>query len=422
MKKSIFYSSLIIVYMLLNSLVTKIYAQTNKLVTISISGIENKDTNFITLREALKNNKKLKAVAARSSSGVINLVFSYFGDPEDLWDEVPKSSKQFFKLISIDEVEGADLIKLAYTKQKSSSSGTDKIVVKNNINKKNCFDCDYFPMCTYDVTKSYNGRIFRGIRSDDNSITYYYCNNGELIKRWDYTKKITRKEFSEGTWDDYITTYEDYENKTASLTILKANAAIGTSWTEQISDDGPEYVFIIDAKGIKFTYDGKMYNDVIKVRFYTKGVLINHYYYYAKNIGYLGKDLIDDNYKKLGNRAIKAAFTSWGGTWKMTKNQNGKIFSADEPTEYMQILDDGTGATFKLQKKADGKLHLASMGFPLTWSVWTEKSDTVVYIKRSWIHTDNGEPIDKSSIPLKLLLIGGQTYEYYGDDIQFDDK
>lgn len=119
---------------------------------------------------------------------------------------------------------GDDAISLDYLNPKKN--GGNSTVVANAAqsktnNKKDCFDCDYFPMCTYDVTTKYNGRDFHGIRKDDNSIEYFYCNNGEVIKRWDYTNVVKKQELIQGTWDDYRRTYEDYENKTASLVIMK---------------------------------------------------------------------------------------------------------------------------------------------------------------------------------------------------------
>ncbi len=112
--------------------------------------------------------------------------------------------------------------------------------------KKDCFACDYFPMCSFDVSKSYNNRLFHGTRNDDNSIVYYYCSNGEVIKRWEYTREVTKTEFLSGWNDDYIHTYTDYENKNASITVLKTNVPVGTTWTEEISPGGSKYQFMLE--------------------------------------------------------------------------------------------------------------------------------------------------------------------------------
>lgn len=417
MKKPAFYSLTLIAGIFLNSFTTGIHAQTSKAVAISVSGIEYDDPNFTLLRETLKKNTRVKQVKSSYEAGTAQLAFTCNGDAAELWDEIPKTVKQLFKVTSI----GGDLIKLDYSKVQSNSSGTDKTVQKNNGNKKDCFDCDYFPMCTYDLTKSYGGRIFHGIREDDNSIEYYYCSNGELIKRWDYTKKVTRKEFTAGLWDDYITTYEDYENKTASLTILKSNVPVGTTWTESISDGGSQYIFTLEAKGIKLIDDGKTYNDVIKVMAYTQGSGHKDYHYYAKGVGYVGKNLVDEVMKQ---RDVAAKI--WNGVWKL-KEDNGKSISPDETTEYLSIDKEGRADLFYyVTKKSTGKLYRVSPntipGYDAIsgWSLSDNQTGSVLYLKFKYA---SGESLDMSrkSVPQKNMTIGTKTYEYLGEKFNFNE-
>ena len=402
--KSKFFNPLFFATVLFSSLiVTTAYGQTPGQIVISIPGIEYDDPNFTALREALKKNTKVKSVTPAYASGTASITCTYTSNATDLWDEVPKNSKLVFKLAEIDD----NSIKLDYTKAKKNTSVATS--------KKDCFDCDYFPMCTYDLTKSYGGRIFHGIRNDDNSVDYYYCNNGEVIKRWDYTEAVTRTTVTSGQWDDWITTWKDYENKTASLTILRSNVPVGTTWTESISDEGFPYTFTLVAKGIKLIHEDKTYSDVIKVR------LRDDYYYYAKNAGYVGKNLVDEQMKQ---RDI--AGKSWQGVWKVTE-ENGKPVSPNETTEYLSIRETGKAdLAYYVKKKSTGKLYwiswhtIPNYDAISEWTVSGNQAGSVLYLKFKYA---SGKSLDmgRQSVPQSKIIIGTKIYEYLGEKFDFNE-
>lgn len=113
-----------------------------------------------------------------------------------------------------------------------------------------CKSCLYFPLCNYDVTKSFQGIVWKGIRYDDNTIEYYYCNNGVLQKKVEQFD--SRDESSLG-----------FE----TVTILKYNEPKGTVWKEQkdITVTRNFYTHAIADKALTITIDGNIYKDVIKV-------------------------------------------------------------------------------------------------------------------------------------------------------------
>jgi len=123
---------------------------------------------------------------------------------------------------------------------------------------------------------------------------------------------------------------------------------------------------------------------------------------------------------KMGAAELAAACNSWCGTWKLIEF-NGYKYAADESTEYMQLLDDGDGATFNLKKYTDGKLYLTSEGVALTWGVWQEQSEAAVYINSNpaMFSPAKGLQISDKSLPKDLLVRGTKIYEYYGDDVIF---
>ncbi|HMP92735.1 MAG TPA: hypothetical protein PKD90_07680 [Phnomibacter sp.] len=115
---------------------------------------------------------------------------------------------------------------------------------------KDC-GCAYKPLCHYDITRSYAGKVYKGIRNDDESISYYHCENGVLTAKW--TWKV---------WNDMNEEY-DYYNYTRIL--LKENARPGEVWTEH-APDGRYYDRYVVKKHTSYTVYGQTYKDVIQVR------------------------------------------------------------------------------------------------------------------------------------------------------------
>lgn len=128
---------------------------------------------------------------------------------------------------------------------------------------KNC-GCDYFPLCNYDVTKTYDGgKIFRGIRNKDESIVWYNCENGIVTKMWDVKQAV-----AEMDGDGYY--YDTYKTTAHEEIILKFNEEKGASWTfdHWESGDGKSTIvkYSIADKLNSIELDGKRYTDVIKIR------------------------------------------------------------------------------------------------------------------------------------------------------------
>jgi len=384
-------------------------AQPGKQVVVNISGIEYDDPNFTSFREIVKKTAKVSSVKPSYVSGMATLTCVYPGTPSDLWDNIPKGLKQSFKLTSVND----NSIELDYTKSKTNGAAYDKTSGTNDVNKNNCFDCVYFPMCNYDVTKSYEGgKKFRGIRKDDNSVVYYYCEKGDVIMRWDYTKPVTRQEWVSTGWDNAMISYDEYVNKTASLTILRANLPVGATWTGTVGDK--EHLYRMEAKGIKLIHEGKTYNDVIKVREYSPGSI--DYHYYARNVGYVGRNLVDEPMKQRLN-----AINTWAGIWKLTSD-DGNLISPDAITEYLQIGERGATLSYYVTKKSTGKFYPVNQstipGYdPI--SQLDNQAGSTLFLKFRYASGKDLE-MNKNSVPKKTISIGSKIYEYLGERFDFN--
>lgn len=122
----------------------------------------------------------------------------------------------------------------------------------NPANKGNC-GCNYMPLCNYDLTKSYSGKVYKGIRGDDESVNYYNCDNGILTRKFSAT-------IYHGSQDEYYT-----YNFTRIL--LKENEKPGVMWMEDARNiDGRVYRRYIVSKNDEYFIQGKLYKDVIIVR------------------------------------------------------------------------------------------------------------------------------------------------------------
>jgi hypothetical protein len=276
MKKNILKLPLCFAMLFILISMIKVQAQTAHKMIINVKEIEYDDPNFVALRESLKKNSKVKLVKPSYSSGVATLSFTYPGEAAQLWDELPKTSKRFFKLSDMSD----DAISLAYSKPSKSTGSTTASASTSqskSTNKKDCLECEYFPLCKFDVTKSFGGNIYKGLREEDGTIKYYYCDNGVVTMKWEtiYTSPA-------GTATDYdpisntsTVIYYQGEKKYELHTrvFLKFNAPEGSSW----ESDGIRFSLV--KKDTSITIDGKLYNHVIVVR---EGV---PFIYYVKGIG-----------------------------------------------------------------------------------------------------------------------------------------
>jgi len=65
---------------------------------ISIGGIDYDDPNFALLKENLQKNKNVRSIKQSYDQGTATITMSYTGNAQDLWEELPKTTKEFFKL------------------------------------------------------------------------------------------------------------------------------------------------------------------------------------------------------------------------------------------------------------------------------------------------------------------------------------
>lgn len=220
------------------------YAQTAKTITLSVSGIEFDDPSFTALRDNLKTSQKVKNIQPSFNAGTAKISLAYNGSPTDLWDDLPASIKQPFKLSSVDGNSIALKLKSGSAENNTDTKPVTTTTAKNN---EGCTTC-YIDLCKYDGIKTFQGVAWYGINYDEG--TYYYrCENGMLVRK---------------------TILVNGNNVTTNIitdTILYINKPIGYSWgyrTETAKDYSMDMRTIV-AKGITVQIDGNTYNDVIVV-------------------------------------------------------------------------------------------------------------------------------------------------------------
>jgi hypothetical protein len=300
-KKSNFYQKglLFIVLVFFSNLC--VIAQSNA-ISISVSGVEYDDPSFSLLKESLQKDKNVTSVKSAYEQGTAKLTFICTHKAQDLWDELSKTTKQFFKITTINDnsivLESKSAIKES-TVVKPNATGNQRDDV--------CANC-YYNLCNYDGTKSFQGVVYRAINYDQG--TYYYnCDNGVVIR-----KTITVNGYG-------VTTNIQTD------TILMSNSPIGTTWgvinnPETYFGSIKGYNFFkwtLVAKGLTQTVDGKTYKDVIVVNSHRKAYdglfdgdnsfSIN--YYYAKGVGIIKQEKLDPSIEPLatihGNQPVSVA-------------------------------------------------------------------------------------------------------------------
>lgn len=73
-----------------------------KEIVISISKVDYHDRDFHALRETLRKDVKTQFKKQTYSDGTAKIHLVYNGTASNLWDQLPESVKQPFKLLSID--------------------------------------------------------------------------------------------------------------------------------------------------------------------------------------------------------------------------------------------------------------------------------------------------------------------------------
>jgi hypothetical protein len=284
-------------------------------VSISVAGIEYDDAGFSKLKESIRNNKKVQDVKQSFSQNTAKLSLAYSGDATQLWDELPATVKQPFKITSL-ENNRIDL-QLKSTSATNNTSGTNTSSNSTTITD-DCKNC-YWNICKYDVLKSFGGAIYKGINRDDG--TYYYnCDNGI----------VTQKVVTVNGYGVVVGITTD--------TLLISSGPIGTKWgvidaenkngllsimagTDLSMRTVAGYTLI--AKNISTVAGGKTYKEVIVVncKGYSKDPFFgSNFYssnsYYAKGIGLVRTDTLNFDSDPVAaiNKTSDAATVYRGGS------------------------------------------------------------------------------------------------------------
>lgn len=400
MKKNILNPLLFIATLFLFIITNTVQAQSVNKIIISVKEIKYDDPNFAALRESLKKNPKVKLVKPSYSSGVAILSFMYAGEASQLWEEIPKTSKRFFNLDGLED----NAISLNYVnpKQNAGNSTVATNPAQNKTtNKKDCFDCDYFPMCKYDVTLPFGGKQYRGIRREDGSITYYYCENGDVTMKWmtSYNPDETYTEYNPFTNTETILYTQGATQYTLhSRVILKSSTPVGKVWGGESS----EHQYFISAKDTSVIMEGVKYNNVIIV---FEGR--QYYAFYAKGVGLIKKCSWMDYRKMLEEAAFSKGTVDPDivGKWAVDSIQKNAFdrtgWSIFSP--YWQFNADGTGE-FSNYADFEPKYSGTKTGI-FRWRI-TEKGVLVlVTVYNGELFTDNR--IIKS---LPAISINGISY------------
>jgi len=270
--------TIIVVLVNVASHAQNVNAVTSGEIIISVAGIAYEDPALSLLKESLKNNKKVKTTKNSYDQETAKITLSYSGSAADLWDEIPKTTKDFFKLTSIDDKHIALQYKNASQKNLTSNTAAST-TASSNKKDEDCKNC-YFNLCRYDGIKTFQGVVYKQINKDDG--TYYYnCDNGVLV-----VKQVIQNGYGVIT-------------NITNDTLLMSNAPVGAKWS--VKSDASSFLglnsksysgYTLFRKGISIQVNGVTYNDVIVVyyRQYSNDNITGESsssanYYYARGVG-----------------------------------------------------------------------------------------------------------------------------------------
>lgn len=274
MKNNLFIR-IVILFLLLPAFQLACHAQSSTHYEISISetGVEYDDAGLTSLRQQLQSNKSISGLKLTYSNNAAVITFSSTSSAIDLWDNLSAGVKQPFKVSSIDDHH------IVLTGKSNAANGTSA----NSSAQTGDDDCRtcYFNLCKYDLTRSFQGVIYKGIRYDQG--TYYYnCDNGV----------VTRKVISVN--GNGVTT-----NITTD-TLIMSNVPEGTRWGVSnglITSSYSAYTLV--AKNVSVNVNNKEYTDVIIVNFrqYQNTIIKEGYstnFYYARGVGNIKTEELKD--------------------------------------------------------------------------------------------------------------------------------
>lgn len=240
--------------------------------SVSVNGIDYDDAGFTSLREKLKSIRNVTGFNESYNNGSAAITFTYTNTAISLWDQIPSSIKEFFKVTSID---GHHIV------LSGKSSSSSKLSTASNTSASNDNDCKtcYYNLCKYDETKTFQGVLYKGINWDQG--TYYYnCDNGVVTRK---IMTVNAAGVSTGIITD---------------TLIMSNVPAGTTWEVTQSSDGSSYSgYTLVAKNLSVNVNNNQYTNVIIVNirqynhFLNTGSSIN--YYYARGVGAIASDQLD---------------------------------------------------------------------------------------------------------------------------------
>ena len=262
--------------------------QSSNQISISVGGIEYEDAGFDLLKESLQKNKKVSSLKQSFDRGTGKITLSSGSTAQELWNEIPKSTKDLFKVTTIDD----NHIVLTSRNAVNQNANNETTANKKGDDCKNC----YWNLCNYDVVKGFGGKQYKGINYDDG--TYYYnCDNGLLIQK--------------------IIIVNGYGVTTGiqTDTLLISGGPVGTKWGVTNFDGKNEFLsamtgadfsfagngaYQLIAKNISTTAGGKNYQDVIVVNYkgFSKDAFFGTSFYstnryYAKGVGLIRTDTLN---------------------------------------------------------------------------------------------------------------------------------
>lgn len=309
MKKNVYYLKLSL-FSLFSIVCLYVSGQTTNQITISVGNIEYSDPSFGLLKESVQKNSKVSSVKQYYNQSTGRLLLTYKGAAQDLWSELPKSTKDFFKINTLDDTH----IVLSLSGQSTVSKTTQAKSTADD----DCKNC-YWKLCNYDVVKSFGGKLYKGINYD-NGTFYYNCDNGILVQ-----KVIIQNGYGTVT-------------KIQTDTLLVTSGPVGTRWgvfnqnmsnplinaltgTNLNVSNGGGYTLI--AKNISTQAGGKKYDDVVVVNYRSfsndflngaNSTSVNNYY--AKGIGLIKTDTLNPNSDPVASinktNDVKAVYSTTG--------------------------------------------------------------------------------------------------------------
>ena len=254
----------------------------DKSIVINVTGVEYDEPALNTLRGVLDGNVKIKKISPSYSNGVAKLSFLYPGKATELWDELPVSTKQSFKVTAIDDSH----IELQL---KSSTKITETTKANTTVPASECIDCIYYKNCKFDTTVVFNSVSFQGNKK---SGSFYRCENGVLSAG--YTDAVSKK----------------FETQV----IFRSNDPVGKLWTDASYSGLITHVTL--AKGIALKINNLLYPDVMMVHGNYSGK--NSYcFYYVKGSGWVKTDTLDVKFNAVNAAKLKGEVDqSVVGIWK----------------------------------------------------------------------------------------------------------